>query len=143
MVFVARSISIASPKVFERNKIFLPSGDQSARSPNQATCVMCRGKWSVGVSPAIGSAIVVENAIAETASAAKKRRLEFMRRECQKLQRAQGKTRSGIRKNFDSVDFRIFGFWRERNVQLAVGDFDVDGFNRSEEHTSELQSRQY
>src|SRR5262245_4630102 len=56
MRFVARSNSIASPKVLLRNKILLPSCDQSARSPNQVTCVMCDGRWSAGFSPDFDSA---------------------------------------------------------------------------------------
>src|SRR6266851_2474716 len=58
MTFVARSSSIASPKVFVRKRIFVPSCDQSARSPNHVTCVMCAGKWSAGLSPGLGSAPV-------------------------------------------------------------------------------------
>ena len=44
MACVAMSISIASPNVFERNKIFLPSCDQSARSPKEVNRVMCGGR---------------------------------------------------------------------------------------------------
>src|SRR5256885_1400206 len=55
MRLVASSSSITSPKVFDRNNIFFPSWDQSARSPNHVTCVMCGGKWSAGLSPSFGA----------------------------------------------------------------------------------------
>src|SRR6266478_1302509 len=47
---------MASPKVLVKNRILFPSCDQSARSPNHATWVMCGGKWSAGFSPGVGSA---------------------------------------------------------------------------------------
>ena len=52
--FVARSISIASPNVFERKRILFPSCDQSARSPNDVTRVMCGGNSSTGLRPGAG-----------------------------------------------------------------------------------------
>src|SRR5215471_14443093 len=53
---------MASPKVLERNRIFLPSCDQSARSPNQVTWVMYGGKWSAGFSPGVGLAAMAGRA---------------------------------------------------------------------------------
>ena len=53
---VARSSSIASPKVFDRKRIRVPSCDQSARSPNQLTCRMRGGRWSAGLASSAGSA---------------------------------------------------------------------------------------
>src|SRR2546423_41376 len=51
MILVWRSISIASPKVLVRKRIFFPSRDQSARSPNHVTWVIWGGKWLAGFSP--------------------------------------------------------------------------------------------
>src|SRR5262245_59558681 len=38
---------------------------------------------------------------------------------------------SGLGNDFDSVDFRIFHLGRERDVQFAVGDFDINYFDVS------------
>src|SRR3712207_7098239 len=35
------------------------------------------------------------------------------------------------------------GLWLEQEVELLVAEFEPEGHERSEEHTSELQSRQY
>src|SRR5437763_16867677 len=53
MDLVERSISIASPKVLERNRIRLPSCDQSARAPKLVSRVVCDGRCSAGVSPGV------------------------------------------------------------------------------------------
>src|SRR5712692_6679192 len=78
MTFVARSSSIASPKVFVRKRIFFPSRDQSARSPNHVTCVMCAGKWSAGLSPGLGSAAVIRQTATTTSNAAERSWCLFM-----------------------------------------------------------------
>jgi len=54
IAIVVKSSSIASPKVFDKNTIRLPSCDQSARSPNQVTWRMCGGKCCAGLPPGAG-----------------------------------------------------------------------------------------
>src|SRR5687767_1683320 len=49
----ARSISMASPNVLERNSTRLLSSENSARSPNPVSLRMCGGRfWSGGTTPA-------------------------------------------------------------------------------------------
>ena len=53
MTPVARSISMASPNVLERNSTRLLSSENSARSPNPVSFRMCGGRfWSGGTTPA-------------------------------------------------------------------------------------------
>ena len=53
MTPVARSISMASPNVLERNSTRLLSREKSARSPNPVSFRMCGGRfWSGGTTPA-------------------------------------------------------------------------------------------
>jgi hypothetical protein len=56
VTLISKSSSMASPRVFDKKRILFPSCDQSARSPNHVTRLMCGGRWSAGLSPALGSA---------------------------------------------------------------------------------------
>src|SRR5262245_54468481 len=75
---VESSISIASPNVLVRKTILLPSGDQSARSPNHVSCVMCGGRCSAGFSPARGSAEVDSGTTAVASAKLGKKIFQFM-----------------------------------------------------------------